>query len=243
MTRSGSAAIRTIAALRLRPRHCVILVFFALLLTLLASWLPLWFPGQGRPERKARDSSGSPSWELWIEHAPGRDTIAYWRMQVSGLNVAIPQADFERDKIDLNQLLSSLRPARLADIDLFAVFTTTGWPMRALACSVEDVSQSSKRRGNEHWRVSAGLFLYDRGNLPPRVLPVGPLWPGFLVNAAMYAAILFTLFSSTRAAKRAFRTRRGRCPGCGYSRIGLSAAAPCPECGALGQQSQTPGAT
>ncbi len=63
------------------------------------------------------------------------------------------------------------------------------------------------------------------------ILPYRPLWPGFLANTAIYALALWLPFFGATAWRRARRRRRNRCPACGYSRAGLAAHAPCPECG------------
>jgi hypothetical protein len=218
----------------MRIRRITAILLPALLLTLTSSILPLFLPARGLPERKARDPGNDPTlptWELWFEQAPGRTTVAYWRKQVSGLNVSIPVADFERDKISLSELPSHLRPKSLADLDLFAIYTATGWPFRSMSCAAEDVSQSGKRRGNETWHISGGLLIQNRGNLPPRFLPLQPVWPGLLINTAIYAVAILMLASAARFVRRAARTRRGRCPTCGYSRTGLTPDNACPECG------------
>ena len=55
---------------------------------------------------------------------------------------------------------------------------------------------------------------------------MAPLYAPLVLGVAMGTAVL--LWPATRGA---WRRRRGRCGGCGYSRRGLEAAAACPECG------------
>ncbi len=59
-------------------------------------------------------------------------------------------------------------------------------------------------------------------------IPIGAYWPGLLANTAIWTGAWLGPFLVIRAAWR--RTRRGKCPECGYSRDGL-ADGPCPECG------------
>ena len=64
-----------------------------------------------------------------------------------------------------------------------------------------------------------------------RTLPLSPIWPGFAVNTAFYAAPLWLLFAvMPRAVRRHLRRRRGRCLKCGYDLRG-DLAGGCPECG------------
>ncbi len=65
----------------------------------------------------------------------------------------------------------------------------------------------------------------------PRWIPLNPIWPSLLANAAVWSlAIALPLFAWTEG-RRAYRRRRNRCVTCGYSRAGLDSAANCPECG------------
>lgn len=61
------------------------------------------------------------------------------------------------------------------------------------------------------------------------LLPIRPIWPGFLINTLFYAAILWLIFAGPFALRRTIRRRRGCCPACGYP-VGVSPR--CTECGA-----------
>ncbi|MCI0363320.1 MAG: hypothetical protein L0219_05525 [Phycisphaerales bacterium] len=61
-------------------------------------------------------------------------------------------------------------------------------------------------------------------------LPLLPIWPGFAINTAFYALILWVLFAAPFALRRRRRIRRGLCSKCGYDLRGSNVSA-CPECG------------
>jgi hypothetical protein len=69
-----------------------------------------------------------------------------------------------------------------------------------------------------------------------RALPLRPIWPGLLINTAFYAILWLLPLGGLRAARRAWRRHRGRCPACAYHLVGLTPApdsrVTCPECGA-----------
>jgi len=60
-----------------------------------------------------------------------------------------------------------------------------------------------------------------------RVLPIDPIWLGFVGNTLFYASILW-LIVSLKPLFRRHRLKRGLCPACAYP-IGVSAV--CTECG------------
>ena len=68
------------------------------------------------------------------------------------------------------------------------------------------------------------------GCLPYRDLAVTPIWPGFAINTASYAAILWLITLGPLTARRIIRRKQGRCIKCGYDLRGEFASG-CPECG------------
>jgi len=61
-----------------------------------------------------------------------------------------------------------------------------------------------------------------------RALPLCPIWPGFGINTAFYAVVLWLLFAVPSSLRRWRRIRRGLCPKCAYP-VGTSEV--CTECG------------
>ncbi len=60
------------------------------------------------------------------------------------------------------------------------------------------------------------------------VLPLLPMWPGFAVNTAFYAVVLWLLIPGPFVLRRFIRIRRGLCPKCTYP---MGESAVCTECG------------
>ncbi|MCH8822568.1 MAG: hypothetical protein IH984_03575 [Planctomycetes bacterium] len=120
------------------------------------------------------------------------------------------------------------------------VLTAHGWPRLALWSGYEigygGDGPSSKPRG--YWTIWSGMRIsgtqhdYSVGlNAVPRSLPYRPIWSGFAINTLFYAAILWILWSSSSAARRLIRRKRGLCIKCGYDLRGNSGGDVCPECG------------
>jgi len=86
--------------------------------------------------------------------------------------------------------------------------------------------------------VRGGVMLktqFNTANLAPwlehyRVLPLRPIFPGFLVNTLFYAVIWFGIFFGVGFVKRVLRRKRGRCVKCSYDLRGEFDSG-CPECG------------
>jgi hypothetical protein len=62
----------------------------------------------------------------------------------------------------------------------------------------------------------------------PRVLPLWPIWSGFLLNTLFYAVALWLLICGPFSLRRLIRVRRGLCPKCTYP---MGASDVCTECG------------
>lgn len=121
-----------------------------------------------------------------------------------------------------------------------------GWPTHAMMTEqyaigprppierVQDMPLASLRHG-----LRGGLILHHQPQHPMlhplghHSLPLMPLWPGFAVNTAFYAASIATLWltiggSTHLLGTKKRRRKRGLCESCGYDIQGLET---CPECG------------
>ncbi len=65
---------------------------------------------------------------------------------------------------------------------------------------------------------------------PNVILPLQPIWVGFVGNTLCYASAWWGLCSTPAPIRRWVRRRRGQCPTCGYDLRG-NVAEGCPECG------------
>ena len=117
-----------------------------------------------------------------------------------------------------------------------------GWPLVSLTATWSWERDSTGSESSLKWleHCSGGVPTTARDALPasaptvlrkqPRVLPLHPLWPGFVINTLFYAAILWLLFAAPFALRRWRRIKRGLCPKCAYP-VGTSDV--CTECGAV----------
>jgi hypothetical protein len=80
--------------------------------------------------------------------------------------------------------------------------------------------------------VVHGGIPFAHGIHTPRSLPFRPIWPGFLINTLVYAALLWLIFLAPFAARRMLRRRRGLCEKCAYPVGTWGGSSVCTECGA-----------
>jgi hypothetical protein len=96
------------------------------------------------------------------------------------------------------------------------------------------IVQGEDLEGVSGFEIDPVRFRWLCPRSPHRInaLPAIPIWPGFALDTAFYAAIAFTLWSAPTAIVegRHRRRARGRCPACGYDLKG-STSIVCPECG------------
>ncbi len=111
-----------------------------------------------------------------------------------------------------------------------------GWPARALEGreSISPNSDPSYRWGIP-MPVKVSLALeYPRGSAKPivktvtGVLPMRPVWRGFLLNTAFYALAFILPAGMWWSLRRFIRVRRGLCAACAYP---MGESDVCSECG------------
>jgi hypothetical protein len=125
-----------------------------------------------------------------------------------------------------NQFVSSQANQRVKEI-------ASGWPLPTLHCTIVPDPLLSNAPVFGGIRLPPVIY-YDPSakTYGHRALPCVPIWPGFAINTAFYAAILWLLFAAPFALRRRFvirgRVRRGQCPACAYP-VGSSTV--CTECG------------
>jgi len=111
-----------------------------------------------------------------------------------------------------------------------------GWPCRSGYVEVRTVvrTKTGQHIPRNVWSTTSGIeIVADNPNnrLPYfRVLPLRPIFPGFLIDTLFYGVIWYGLFFGTGATRRAIRRKRGRCPMCGYDLRGNFESG-CSECG------------
>lgn len=127
-----------------------------------------------------------------------------------------------------------------AEPNLYYIDTgASGWPMRCFASECwqyrgppPGASPAAVAGGTWTEVLKHNKLLATTPN--GRVfLPLRPIWPGLIVNIALYSAAFWLLLAMAASARRRRRCRRGLCAACGYDRAGTVREAPCPECGVV----------
>jgi hypothetical protein len=125
--------------------------------------------------------------------------------------------------------VSAERWMALGERSVFWTEYRYGWPFPALILV------------DQWWDVGAGAqrahtgICFDQTTPPIGVgrqwiYPKTPIWPGFALNCVLYGAMVYGLWSTPGAVRRALRRQRGECAWCGYDLRGLPQKF-CPECG------------
>ena len=111
------------------------------------------------------------------------------------------------------------------------IYDARGWPFVAMRCEV--VFPIGGAQGQEY--ITGGMRISPRAGalrewLSFRVLPIRPVWPGFLLDSGFYASLAFLVNGVLRRLRLVLRRNRGLCPACAYDLRG-NVVDGCPECG------------
>ncbi len=83
-----------------------------------------------------------------------------------------------------------------------------------------------------HWGVEVSHLMGAklRGSWKTELwLPLRPVWPGYVINVAVYGVAAWVVVFGPGVMNRAWRRKRGLCAACGYEVAGIVGV--CPECG------------
>ena len=104
-----------------------------------------------------------------------------------------------------------------------------------LRLALYSVTLHQETQSGEQWVVHEGAirlqeeWAYPEVIADTKVLPLIPIWPGFLWNTLLYEALWWFLLSGIRRLIMFRRRRKGCCTSCGYQLLAEQAV--CPECG------------
>lgn len=117
--------------------------------------------------------------------------------------------------------------------------TAHGWPALALWAELRNPPGSTQqytRQDMQNW-THGGWAVPNwttSSSRPFLFLPLQPLWPGFALDTAFYAAAWWVVLAAPFALRRLIRRKHGLCGACGYDLRGRGAKHErCPECGAV----------
>jgi len=103
-----------------------------------------------------------------------------------------------------------------------------GWPLFALWLEGERFGPGTMRMGGIPLPARWGGPTAPNYYVFAKVLPLRPLWGGFAINTAVYAALFAVPVCGWPMARARRRMKRGLCVRCGYD---LAGAGICSECG------------
>lgn len=123
----------------------------------------------------------------------------------------------------------------------------SGWPFRAVHArwtTEGGLLLPLVVRGTVHGGFAPEFLVIKTGLKSDQVhavFPWKPLWPGFIANWLIYAAIWWLTATAIQKSKLRYRLIRNRCERCAHA-IAPGAVGSCPECGARYSSSTPPSA-
>ena len=103
-----------------------------------------------------------------------------------------------------------------------------GWPLKSFRRSTRIQEEQAAWHRQYSWTPNTPFPTVLSADAEEFMLPLRPIWTGFVANALLYCGVLLALIIVPRSLRRLIRLQRGQCPNCTYP-IGVSDR--CTECG------------
>lgn len=167
-------------------------------------------------------ASTAPCWFYQVFSRPGATQVHSSRIASDPAKFMADLAwGFSRYSLDQSEWHRSVRAPSWSRAS-----SAAGWPvvsMHSTARVRHDELADTAVQEDIRFGIALGTV-----RAKPVVLPLGPLWPGFLVDTLFYAVGLWFLIRGPFALRRFLRIRGGLCPRCAYP---MGASDACSECG------------
>jgi hypothetical protein len=170
-----------------------------------------------RPGREVAGGGVGEAW-CWAEDPEANDPDWAWEeAETAIVDSALPQP--------------APRPMRFR----LWVFVRAGWPFEAFRGwswqLLDDLGGPNEHISHQAFAiVRVPLLRYGVSRTGHFLVPYYPLWPGFIANSLIYAALCWLVIAGLVSARAARRARRGLCTRCAYDLRGVTSGV-CPECG------------
>jgi hypothetical protein len=184
---------------------------------------------------------------------PGRVSMVEWPIDVPGPWPEAPRGDLvhvyqpRAEGFGHYRMTWVYNPRGADDVEENVAYAVTGrrsgWPLPALASyeAWRVWDEPDGQRVGESRRlglIRSGINL-GADPLASRVVPLKPVWRGFIANLCLYAPLVAVAWiygfvwpaTALRERRQRRRWRRDRCLSCGCDLSGLMPGRLCPECG------------
>lgn len=160
--------------------------------------------------------------------APTSEEIRWWNAVVSPGADDIPTEVDRPDMFPIGFDCAEMRSNGKAG-EVLAYRWRSGLPLRSMGYYSWTVNPKTFDASEWHTSWSLAFDVHRSGGWTTVVLPLTPLWPGFVVDTLLFAALAALILGGWRWMGRRWRLMCSRCPACNYP---IGASPVCTECGA-----------
>jgi hypothetical protein len=153
-----------------------------------------------------------------------QDAIDWWRLHAPAGFPDVPGIVYEGHRFGNRGTVLHEEGVETISRKFLAIRSASGWPMVSLEHTSWTNVKARTIEARDVYQLSGWPFAAGTG----RSIPLRPVMPGFAVNTAVYATMLWLAVVAAGHVRRRRRIGRGECPACAYP-VGTSAV--CTECG------------